>query len=58
MNKVILINQGKIKFKKLTDNDLLTLIEVARNNNYRYQILHELNNEKKSVTMWTIFYSN
>lgn len=58
MNKVILINRGKIKFKELTDNDLLTLIEVARNNNYRFQILHELNNEKNTVTMWTIFYSN
>lgn len=52
MNNVIIINNGKIKFTKMTNTDLEILIDVAKTNNFHYMVLKEITKHKT----YTVFF--
>lgn len=52
MNNVIIVHNGKIKFTKMPDEKLITLINIARINNLHYMVLKET---KKHKT-YTVFF--
>ena len=54
MNDVIIINKGKIKFTKMQDEKLLTLLNIARVNNLHYMVLKEIKHNKT----YTVFFGN